>query len=43
MHFACLSIFDRINVVFFNTPVQPGRKIFNTACSNFYVVNVDRA
>ena len=43
MHFACLSIFDQINVVFSNTPVQPGPKIFNTARSNFYVFNVDRA
>ena len=24
MHFACLSIFDQINVVFSNTPIQPG-------------------
>ena len=26
MHFACLSIFDQINAVFSNTPVQPGPK-----------------
>ena len=43
MHFACLFIFDQINVVFSNMPVQPEPKIFNTARSNFYVFNVDRA
>ena len=43
MHFACLSIFEQINAVFSNRPVQPGPKIFNTARSNVYVFNVDRA
>ena len=43
MHFACLSVFDQINDVFSNIPVQPGPKIFNTARSKFYVFNVDRA
>ena len=44
MHFACLSMFDQINIIVFsNIPVQPGPKIFNTARSNFYVFNVDRA
>ena len=43
MHFACLSVFDQINDVFPNIPVQPGPKIFNTARSKFYVFNVDRA
>ena len=43
MHFACSSIFDDINVVFSNIPVQLGAKIFNTARSKVYVFNVDRA
>ena len=43
MHFSCLPIFDQINVVFSNTPVQPRPKILNTARSNFCVFNVDKA
>ena len=45
MHFACLSIFDQINVVFSNALVQPGPKIFNTVqhVQTSTVFNVDRA
>ena len=34
MHFACLSVFDQINEVLFNIPVQPGPKFLTQHVQN---------